>query len=191
MIYRTDQGPAVISPVVLYMKGTPDLPQCGFSAQTVAALRACKTNFAHVNIFEDPEVAGLGTYSSGRPFRNSMSAANWWALRHHHREYKNGELKQLLAKPAPYRPGTGTRLVSRQGPSSISNSPIAANRRGWHRTRPELIAYQAEQIGSPRATISRGCATPCPVGLPPTLRASRQFGERDAAGVAVSKLEKG
>ena len=28
------------SPVVLFMKGTPDFPQCGFSAQTVAALRA-------------------------------------------------------------------------------------------------------------------------------------------------------
>ena len=31
------------SPVVLFMKGTPDFPQCGFSAQTVAALRAGKT----------------------------------------------------------------------------------------------------------------------------------------------------
>ena len=29
------------APVVLFMKGTPDFPQCGFSAQTVAALKAC------------------------------------------------------------------------------------------------------------------------------------------------------
>ena len=43
-------------PVVLFMKGTPDFPQCGFSAQTVAALRACGADFAHVNIFEDPEL---------------------------------------------------------------------------------------------------------------------------------------
>ncbi|CAN5284383.1 Grx4 family monothiol glutaredoxin [soil metagenome] len=43
-------------PVVLYMKGTPDFPQCGFSAQTVAALRACGAEFAHVNILEDPEL---------------------------------------------------------------------------------------------------------------------------------------
>ena len=42
------------APVVLYMKGTPDFPQCGFSAQTVSALRACKAQFAHVNIFEAP-----------------------------------------------------------------------------------------------------------------------------------------
>ena len=44
------------SPVVLFMKGTPDFPQCGFSAQTVAALRACGAEFKHVNIFEEPEL---------------------------------------------------------------------------------------------------------------------------------------
>ena len=43
-------------PVVLFMKGTPDFPQCGFSAQTVAALRAVGADFRHVNIFEDPEL---------------------------------------------------------------------------------------------------------------------------------------
>ena len=44
------------NPVVLYMKGTPDFPQCGFSAQAVGALRACGASFQHVNIFEDPEL---------------------------------------------------------------------------------------------------------------------------------------
>jgi monothiol glutaredoxin len=44
------------SPVVLFMKGTPDFPQCGFSAQTVAALRAVGAEFKHVNIFEEPEM---------------------------------------------------------------------------------------------------------------------------------------
>ena len=44
------------SPVVLFMKGTPDFPQCGFSAQTVAALRALGAEFRHVNIFEEPEL---------------------------------------------------------------------------------------------------------------------------------------
>ena len=42
--------------VVLFMKGTPDFPQCGFSAQAVSALRACGANFHTVNIFEDPEL---------------------------------------------------------------------------------------------------------------------------------------
>ena len=45
-----------VSPVVLFMKGTPDFPQCGFSAQTVAALRAVGADFHYVNIFEEPEM---------------------------------------------------------------------------------------------------------------------------------------
>jgi monothiol glutaredoxin len=44
------------APAVLFMKGTPDFPQCGFSAQTVQALRASGAKFHHVNIFEDPEL---------------------------------------------------------------------------------------------------------------------------------------
>lgn len=42
--------------VLLFMKGSPDFPQCGFSAQAVAVLRACGTNFASFNILEDPEL---------------------------------------------------------------------------------------------------------------------------------------
>jgi monothiol glutaredoxin len=38
------------------MKGTPDFPQCGFSARTVAVLRALGVPFKAVNIFEDPEL---------------------------------------------------------------------------------------------------------------------------------------
>lgn len=52
-------------PVLLYMKGTPDFPQCGFSAQAVAALRAVGAEFAYVNVFEDPEIReGLKQYSN-------------------------------------------------------------------------------------------------------------------------------
>ena len=52
-------------PVVLFMKGTPDFPQCGFSAQTVAALRAVGANFRSVNIFEEPEIReALKRYSN-------------------------------------------------------------------------------------------------------------------------------
>jgi monothiol glutaredoxin len=43
-------------PVILYMKGTPDFPQCGFSGQTVQVLAACHAKYASVNIFEDPEL---------------------------------------------------------------------------------------------------------------------------------------
>ena len=52
-------------PVVLYMKGTPDFPQCGFSAAAVRALSAVGAQFSHVNIFEDPELRdALKQYSN-------------------------------------------------------------------------------------------------------------------------------
>lgn len=55
--------------VLLYMKGTPDFPQCGFSGQTVAALNAVGKPYAFVNIFEDPEIReGLKTYSNWPTF---------------------------------------------------------------------------------------------------------------------------
>ena len=43
------------NPVVIFMKGTPDFPQCGFSARATQALAACGERFAAVNIFENPE----------------------------------------------------------------------------------------------------------------------------------------
>ena len=44
-------------PVVLYMKGTPTFPQCGFSANAVQILKACGVNEVHtVNVLEDPEI---------------------------------------------------------------------------------------------------------------------------------------
>jgi len=42
--------------ILLYMKGTPDFPQCGFSGQAIAALKAIGQPFSYVNIFEDQEV---------------------------------------------------------------------------------------------------------------------------------------
>ncbi len=55
--------------VLLFMKGTPDFPQCGFSGQTVAALNAVGRPYSYVNIFEDPEVReGLKEYSNWPTF---------------------------------------------------------------------------------------------------------------------------
>ena len=57
------------NPVLVYIKGTPDFPQCGFSGQTVAALKAIGKPFSYVNIFDDPEIReGLKTYSSWPTF---------------------------------------------------------------------------------------------------------------------------
>jgi len=54
------------NPIILYMKGTPDFPQCGFSARTVQALNACGVEYAYVNIYEDEEV-----------YRTLPKFANW------------------------------------------------------------------------------------------------------------------
>jgi monothiol glutaredoxin len=42
--------------VILFMKGTPDAPGCGFSARTVAALQALEAPFAAVDILPDPRI---------------------------------------------------------------------------------------------------------------------------------------
>ena len=43
--------------VVLYMKGSPDFPQCGFSANVVGILRACGVgDFYSVNVLENPDI---------------------------------------------------------------------------------------------------------------------------------------
>ena len=44
------------NPVILFMKGTPDFPQCGFSGQAIQILDACHANYASFNIFEDQEL---------------------------------------------------------------------------------------------------------------------------------------
>lgn len=57
------------NPILLYMKGTPQLPQCGFSAQAVQALMACGERFAFVNILDNPEIrAELPKYASWPTF---------------------------------------------------------------------------------------------------------------------------
>lgn len=42
--------------IILYMKGSPDQPQCGFSAQAVQCLMACGKRFAYVDILSNPEI---------------------------------------------------------------------------------------------------------------------------------------
>jgi len=52
--------------VVLFMKGTPDFPQCGFSANAVQILKACSaTDVATVNVLEHPEIRqGIKEYAN-------------------------------------------------------------------------------------------------------------------------------
>ena len=56
-------------PLLLYMKGTPDFPQCGFSAKVCGILKASNKRFAFVNILEDHEIReGLKSYSDWPTF---------------------------------------------------------------------------------------------------------------------------
>ena len=42
--------------ILLYMKGSPNQPQCGFSARTTQAVMACGERFAYVDILSNPEI---------------------------------------------------------------------------------------------------------------------------------------
>lgn len=53
------------NPVVLYMKGTPAFPQCGFSGKAVYILRECGVDFMGVNILEDDDLRqGIKDYGN-------------------------------------------------------------------------------------------------------------------------------
>ena len=57
------------NPILLYMKGSPQAPQCGFSAQSVQCLIACGERFAYVDILSNPEIrATLPSYANWPTF---------------------------------------------------------------------------------------------------------------------------
>ena len=57
------------NPIILYMKGSPQAPQCGFSAQTIQCLVACGQRFAYVDILSNPDIrATLPGYANWPTF---------------------------------------------------------------------------------------------------------------------------
>jgi monothiol glutaredoxin len=57
------------NPILLYMKGSPQAPQCGFSAQTVQCMVACGQRFAYVDILSNPDIrATLPGYANWPTF---------------------------------------------------------------------------------------------------------------------------
>ena len=88
------------NPVVIFMKGTPQMPMCGYSSRTTQVLQACDVEFAHVNVLADPEI-----------FENLPRFANWPTFPQLYIDgelvggadiviemYHSGELKGLLIK---------------------------------------------------------------------------------------------
>lgn len=44
------------NPIILYMKGSPQFPMCGFSGRAVEALKQCGQEFAYVDVLANPEI---------------------------------------------------------------------------------------------------------------------------------------
>jgi monothiol glutaredoxin len=90
-------------PVVLYMKGTPQFPQCGFSAAAVQMLQACGVDqFFAVNVLSDPEVRqGVKDYANWPTIPQLYVKGEFVGGCDIMREmYESGELQQLLARQA-------------------------------------------------------------------------------------------
>ena len=85
--------------VVLYMKGTPVFPQCGFSAAVVQVLSTVGVKFKGVNILEDPGLRqGLKEYSNWPTFPQLYVKGELVGGCDIVREmYESGELQTLLA----------------------------------------------------------------------------------------------
>ncbi|MNQ19960.1 monothiol glutaredoxin [Pseudomonas linyingensis] len=68
-IIETIKDQIASNPVLLYMKGSPNAPQCGFSARASQAVMACGEKFAYVDILQHPEIrASLPKYANWPTF---------------------------------------------------------------------------------------------------------------------------
>jgi monothiol glutaredoxin len=91
------------NPVILFMKGTPEAPACGFSARTVAILEAVDQPFAAVNILPDPAIRQELSGLSGWPtipqlFVGGELVGGCDIVMD---MYETGELHELFGKPKP------------------------------------------------------------------------------------------
>jgi monothiol glutaredoxin len=89
------------NPVVLYMKGTPDAPMCGFSATAVQILEACGVaEAATVNVLDDAEIRqGIKDYSSWPTIPQLYVNGEFVGGADIMREmYQSGELQKLFSK---------------------------------------------------------------------------------------------
>jgi monothiol glutaredoxin len=87
-------------PIVLFMKGTPQFPMCGFSSRVAQALKAVGAQYGSVNVLEDPEVrANLPRYSNWPTFPQLFINGELIGGCDITMElYEKGELKQMVAE---------------------------------------------------------------------------------------------
>lgn len=87
------------NPVVLYMKGTPQFPQCGFSGAAVQILKACGAqNVVTVDVLADPEIReGIKAYANWPTIPQLYIKGEFIGGADIMREmYQQGELQKLL-----------------------------------------------------------------------------------------------
>ena len=111
------------NPVILFMKGTPEQPMCGFSARTAAALQALDAPFAAVDILPDPRI------------RQELSALSQWPTIPQlfvrgelvggadivAEMYESGELAEVLGVEQPAQPEPAAEQADGAAPLSIEN----------------------------------------------------------------------
>ena len=90
------------NPVVLFMKGTPLFPQCGFSSRAVTILEHLGVPFESVDVLQDPEIrAGIKDYSDWPTIPQLYVRGEFVGGSDIMMEmYESGELKQLVAADA-------------------------------------------------------------------------------------------
>ena len=90
------------NPIILYMKGSPQTPQCGFSAQTVQCLMACGERFAYVDVLSNPDVrANLPAFANWPTFPQLWVEGELVGGCDIVTEmYQSGELKTLITEAA-------------------------------------------------------------------------------------------
>jgi len=95
------------SPIVLFMKGTPDFPQCGFSMRTVQALKACNVDFDFVDVLANPDIrANLPKFSNWPTFPQVFVNGELLGGCDITLEmFQKGELQPLLAQAAGRKTG--------------------------------------------------------------------------------------
>ena len=91
--------------IVLFMKGNPQAPQCGFSAKAVAALSALDVDYAHVDVLSDPEIReGIKQYGDWPTIPQLYVGGDLVGGSDIVEQMVNsGELHALLGLPAPDR----------------------------------------------------------------------------------------
>ena len=86
-------------PVVLFMKGTPQFPHCGFSANAIQILKACGVKELHtVNVLEDPDIRqGIKEFANWPTIPQLYVKGQFVGGSDIMREmYQSGELKKML-----------------------------------------------------------------------------------------------